>query len=59
MDSDTTEISAEDRAMFDKAIESIENYTDIKPISVTTQVVAGINYKFSYSAKQGGWGSKG
>ena len=47
----TKEISADDRAMFDKAIESIENYTDIKPLSVTTQVVAGTNYKFTCSAK--------
>lgn len=49
--SSSKKVSAEDWAMFDKAVRSIRGYTDIKPLSVATQVVSGTNYKFSCSAK--------
>ena len=49
--SDSATMSAEVQAMFDKAVKSVKDYTDIKPLSVTTQIVAGTNYKFSCSAK--------
>ncbi len=48
---EAAELSVEDRAMFDKAISTIDDYTDIEPLSVSTQVVAGMNYRFSCTAK--------
>lgn len=48
--SSPTIISSDIREMFDKAILQIDTYTHITPLSVSTQIVAGTNYKFECTA---------
>ncbi|MFI3296727.1 MAG: hypothetical protein R3Y59_03745 [bacterium] len=48
--SSPTTISTEIREMFDKAILQIDTLTNIIPHTVSTQIVAGTNYKFECTA---------
>ncbi len=48
--SSPTTISAEVQEMFDKAVLQIDTLNNIKPHTVSTQVVAGTNYKFECTA---------